>query len=1554
MNKINVVSAPLPFSNLQTNAKAMPGTSLDEIVSNVMPDRYKNAGISAIVMIDGEIIPMKYWVSIKPKANTLVNIRVVPTGGGGKKNPLTAILSIAILIAAPYAAGAILGSTLAATSIGIGTLTYGGVLASAIGVVGKLAISALAGPPSQSNAGANNVNNPAESPTQFIEGAKNSLNPYGTIPINLGTNRMFPLQASRPYTETQDNDQYVRQLFTYGYSDELVIDDLRIGETALSDFQDFDIEHKLAGDLHEGTNIYTNDVFQDDLNIVLNEVDGYSIRNTQPNVDEASIDVTFPQGLATFNSQGGRGTRRVVLEMQYALDGSDPEVWSPGGAEYTDFDGAVFSSQILPVTLQSGNRNTSGSRFDIISIDKYSGVISYISGAVRYNYDGFVGYSAPSLPTNNIKLADVIVTTEKVLNAQGRPTGVLETSFTVSDVRQQSDIGTIFENSLSFAPTKTNDTTITIAPGAILINDLDIIANQTESLRRTVRVVFPERGTYKIRMRRITDDSDSDQILDQSAWTAIKSVTYQSPVKLAGLSGSGIRIKATDQLNGALDQFNVLAQSVILDYDQNLDQWVKRITSNPASLYRYVYQSKANAKALPDDKLSISDLEDWHIHCENQGYTYNRVIDYDTTIDAIIRDICASGAASPAIVDGKRTIVIDRVKDDIKQMVTPRNSWGYTGEMLYPETPHAFRVQFRNAEKGFLQDELIVYDDGYDESNATDFEALELQSCTNAELAHKNARRHLATIKLRPETHTFMMDVENLTALRGNRIVLEHDVPIIGIGDGRIKEVRLTDDEFPLVEGFTIDDTVTIPNNSRYYVRIRMDDGTQIYKEIITSSGMVKSSFDFAVPFDVLDKPAIGDLCYFVEAGGELDLIINRIEPQNDLTARITALNYAPEIFDAENSIIPQFDSLITTPYEFIRPSPPTLLDHQSDESVMLLNSDGSFTPRAIFTLQNLNDGEVDINVKIRVSGTTAFTNTNTLEKSPERLILTGLDDGTRYDIHIRYRKTGTNAFSIPLELNNFLFIGASSKPDDVQGFKINVVDGVSYFKWERNDDIDLSHYKIKYSNVFTGGAWATAQVLDDEIYETKLTIPFLPGTYLIKAVDLTGNESETATAIITYDPGIVDNAIANLIEDPEFVGLRENMNVSNGSISLSDPNVPTGYYYFNNTLDLTGLFPAFVSAKVIANGAFINNIFDMDDIFAVDDIFGQGGNDIFAVDDIFNMDDVFGIGRDGWNVDLEYRTIETDPSLTDPINNLFPNPYDPNEWSDARGVIETDQTPAPNPQELAPYFREDTQNGQHYLRSSNEIIDHSVVKTYSIFIKSETRNIRMRARNDDESQNYIYAEYDLDALEVTVTRDNGTARFDDATIEKHANDWYRLTLTGIVDTVGSGPMQWWIYSLEGDELTYSGDDQSGFYFYAPEVINSSTAYNPTYSDWQTLTAGTIIFWGIQFRLKADSLQQFVTPTIRELSVTVDMPDRIERGDDIVVPSGGVTIDFSPEFKAPPAVAITIQDGGVDDKIEFINKTSGGFTFKVYNQTIGGYVERSFDYIASGFGRKNT
>lgn len=1371
-DKIKVFASPLPFSNKRASSLAPVGSSIEEIVLGVLPSRLIGSNIGAIAEVNGRAIPRAEWASFRPEPGEIVSVNVIPMGGGDK-GPLGTILSIAVMVAAPYV-GAALGTNIGLGILGNGVLTAGqtaffnGLVQGAFGIVGNLLVSAIAPPPKPSNLG--NANNAKESPTQFIEGAQNAILRWGRVPIVLGTRRFFPPQAALPFTETKGNDQFVRQLFTWGYGDKIIIQNQKIGETDISQFSEVTLKHRLEGDLHLGTSIYTNDVFQEDYSVLLSAEAGYITRTTQPDIDEAIVDITFPQGLFRLSSSGKKKSTSVQIEIQYRLSGSsDP--WSAGVSDYLSFP--LRTLEIENINALSAPDYTY--RKDIAVLNKVTGEIEILVGGTSDSASGT--FSLPAIAPDQIRLATILISRAKGNGAQA--------VVSITDDRASSLFTSgIFETAGDFLVSNTG-TTINFAAGSLKYDPLNLTASQSEALRKFVQITFPERGTYDIRLKRITADTNDDKIFDEVYLTAIKSVTYRQPVNLQGINGTGLLIRGSDQLNGTVDQYNAEAGNAILDYDADSGTWIEGIVSeNPASLYIYVMQSAANSDPIPDDEIAWEDFEFWHQHCVDQGYSYNRVIDYDASVDDILRDIASAGAASPAIVDGKRTIVIDRAGKDVVQIVTPRNSWGYSGEMTFPDLPHAFRVQFANKQKGYVQDERIVYDDGYNEDNATKFEVLELASCVYSDLAFKTARRHIAAARLRPETHSFYMDIENLVALRGDRIVLEHDVPIVGVGDGRVKEVLFDDSSPSLVSGIVIDDTVVIPSSGTYFVRVRLQDGSFLYKQISNEVGS-HTTLNFSEPFErpvTSDSPPIellneGDLLMVVEAGGELDLIITRIEPLEDMSARITAINYAPEIFDAENASIPPFESNITTPIEFIRPLAPRLVESQSGVEAMLSNSDGTYITRAIFTLANDNQGDIIVEVKVRKTGDNVYTNANVLEASPTRVILTGLDDGDRYDVRIFYRRVGATMISPPLDINGYLFIGASERPQDVSGFRVNVVGDMLLFEWDKNPDIDISHYTMKYSGLYSGAAWNTAQLLKANIYETRFNAAFLGGTYLIKAVDFLGNESENATAIITYDPSGIKNVIQVYDENPDWLGAKDNTAKITNELIMTSPELGVGYYYFYETLDLGSVFQSSVKAAIVAYGSFVNDIFDMEDIFAVGDIFGAGDNNIFDMGDIFATDDIFGIGNDAWEVRVEYRTTEDDP------NN-------------------------------------------------------------------------------------------------------------------------------------------------------SPDDA-------------------TWSDWQVLEAGNLSFRAIQFRLALTSTMDNVSPRVVSAQVTVDMPDRIERGNDLPCDdTDGATVTYPAPFKSDPAVVITIQDGDANDQLEYISKTKAGFTFKIYNTTSAAYVSRTFDFVASGYGRE--
>lgn len=126
-------------------------------------------------------------------------------------------------------------------------------------------------------------------------------------------------------------------------------------------------------------------------------------------------------------------------------------------------------------------------------------------------------------------------------------------------------------------------------------------------------------------------------------------------------------------------------------------------------------------------------------------------------------------------------------------------------------------------------------------------------------------------------------------------------------------------------------------------------------------------------------------------------------------------------------------------------------------------------------------------------------------------------------------------------------------------------------------------------------------------------------------------------------------------------------------------------------------------------------------------------------------------------------------------------------------------------------------------------------------------------------------------------------------------------------------------------------------------------AGTPTWSDWKLFSVGDYTNRAFEFRLRMTTTDTQATPVVQEVSVTVDMQDRIESADDVSSGAGSKVITFGNAFKATPAIGIsaTMETG---DYYEITSKSASGFTITFKNSG-GTAVDRTFDYVAKGYGR---
>jgi len=124
---------------------------------------------------------------------------------------------------------------------------------------------------------------------------------------------------------------------------------------------------------------------------------------------------------------------------------------------------------------------------------------------------------------------------------------------------------------------------------------------------------------------------------------------------------------------------------------------------------------------------------------------------------------------------------------------------------------------------------------------------------------------------------------------------------------------------------------------------------------------------------------------------------------------------------------------------------------------------------------------------------------------------------------------------------------------------------------------------------------------------------------------------------------------------------------------------------------------------------------------------------------------------------------------------------------------------------------------------------------------------------------------------------------------------------------------------------------------------------NVTYTAFQTFVIGDYTARYLKFRVVLISRDLASTPVVSEVTVSIDMPDRIFSENNITSGAGTKTVTFTNPYKSVNyAVGITAENMATGDFFTVSNKTVNGFDV-LFKNSSGTNVSRTFDFIAKGF-----
>lgn len=777
-----------------------------------------------------------------------------------------------------------------------------------------------------------------------ITGTQNRANPGGTIPRIYGRTRVFPPYAAMPYQEVIGSDVYLNCLFDFGFGPNK-LSDFRIGDTAVGNFENILMEIREGWSTDEAITLYTTDVSATEQNLeVLHGTP--QVLTTADETDEVIINIMWDEGLVLIDKKGQE--RGLAVDVKYEYRDNDiAGVWStfstltvnssafPESAYVVGEKSITYSSagvvaNAVEVTLscpsswitQNGTTTGITEIAYSVAIKPTTGTGSTMPAPVQYGGEFYTWTDTEGALTDAIARGGYIVVpvgetrTVKLITPSLAPMEIVvtQTGFK-ADASSPALGGNALGGVRAFpAPTFLYQTTQS--------GDRTYRSAKLGTTYNGERFRFPYRGKWDVRITRVTPEYTDLTEKDTFHIIAFNSVRHSNPVSARVMNNHtlvAVRIKATDQLAGVIDEFSAVAESVLDTWDGSA--WVKKPTRNPAWVFVDILTGSANAKRRSKDRIHIESVYAWAQQCEsaapqnsiptgvrsafNEPYhLFDGVFDREMTVFDALKLVTDVGRAEFAMLDGKYGVVQDVPRTTVVQYITPNNSWDFKGMKKFTENPEAVRIGWRDPNVNYQQSIAVVFEDGMNYSNTHNYEDMPIMfGVERASHVWRNGRYKLAKNRLEKDRYVVTMDVENLRCTKGDLVYLQHDVVKIGVTSGLVASV--TRNGAGQIVSFESDRDVPMETGLTYGVRWRYYDISQDQANIVTVAGEQKT-ITLLTPFTDNGKMQRGDLFIL----GETDLIglpviVDEIRPLTELQSEVFLKTYDTNIYTADGGVLP-------------------------------------------------------------------------------------------------------------------------------------------------------------------------------------------------------------------------------------------------------------------------------------------------------------------------------------------------------------------------------------------------------------------------------------------------------------------------------------------------------------------------------------------------------------------------------------------------------------------------------------------------------------------------
>ena len=693
-----------------------------------------------------------------------------------------------------------------------------------------------------------------------------------------------------------------------------------------------------------------------------------------------------------------------------------------------------------------------------------------------------------------------------------------------------------------------------------LFYNVHVTAAENSEIRRKVRIGGLNPGKYEVRVTRITRATqDINENMDWT-WISMDEVVNEG-LSYPGISCYAVSAIATDQLSGQSPTITALASKNWVDVYNPEEGWQWRTAQNPAWATYYLLNT---VHGIVPSRIIYDEFVEWANYCDEvvEGeprFRVSKVFDSLDTAWNMIQEMARYGRGKVIRRGTKYGVFVDKPETVVSHMFTMGNILTESFSMEYlpiKDRANAVEVTYTDPDRDYTRQIISIYTTDYRTGTGVPRKAdIRFNAAITRDRAMREAAFLLNCNKYILRTIEFEAFVDSFACVVGDVIYFQHSIPHYDdTMGGRVVEAGNDDGSGNAYVKF--DRTVTLEIGKAYSVLVRYDDDTITEKIVLGPTDVETDQVVIQGSWTVIPEE------YNVYAFGETETYKKRyriigITREQELTRRITCIEYSPHVYTDDG-------------YYVDEPTPPVIIRPQEAVNVnakefLTYGSGGDFVPNIQVNWHSANEVIFNdwgiwlenITTARYFDDSFADTDDGIFQATSDhmRKYLVGTTKENNFvinsgDIRIgqEYRIT-VNPIDRPKAItgSNQTVIqvwGKYAPPSDVLNFTgvWDVLKRIVVFTWDDIGDIDLSHYEIRQGEDWDTGIRVVREAKDRSAVHFIEEGTVQERTYMIKAVDTTGNYS--------VNPAVTEVTIDTYSSD---VQAPENLQATTESIIVED-----------------------------------------------------------------------------------------------------------------------------------------------------------------------------------------------------------------------------------------------------------------------------------------------------------------------------------------------------------------------------------------------------------------